>query len=208
MAVGRRSVQRSGHGTVADDGAANRGLCRGERSHDPGNQTGAADALIAVIEDPNWAMFEGEAHARLAVQLNKLDLPYAALLAYAKAMAADPEGVGSEAGKAVDLADKVGDQAVLEPVFAKNLGLDVDDATRSRMAYLAARENHRAGQLATAAAILKLVKPNDPYYPEAKALEGVILSLQKRHGDALARSRLRWRSAAELSGRTLPTSFR
>ena len=34
MAVGRRSVQRSGHGTVADDGAANRGLCRGERSHD------------------------------------------------------------------------------------------------------------------------------------------------------------------------------
>ena len=92
-----------------------------------GNQTGAADALIAVIEDPNWAMFEGEAHARLAVQLNKLDLPYAALLAYAKAMAADPEGVGSEAGKAVDLADKVGDQAVLEPVFAKNLGLDVDD---------------------------------------------------------------------------------
>ena len=151
-----------------------------------GNQTGAADALIAVIEDPNWAMFEGEAHARLAVQLNKLDLPYAALLAYAKAMAADPEGVGSEAGKAVDLADKVGDQAVLEPVFAKNLGLDVDDATRSRMAYLAARENHRAGQLATAAAILKLVKPNDPYYPEAKALEGVILSLQKRHGDALA----------------------
>ena len=101
-------------------------------------------------------------------------------------MAADPEGVGSEAGKAVDLADKVGDQAVLEPVFAKNLGLDVDDATRSRMAYLAARENHRAGQLATAAAILKLVKPNDPYYPEAKALEGVILSLQKRHGDALA----------------------
>ena len=151
-----------------------------------GNQTGAADALIAVIEDPNWAMFTGEAHARLAVQLNKLDLPYAALLAYAKAMAADPEGVGSEAGKAVDLADKVGDQAVLEPVFAKNLGLDVDEATRSRMAYLAARENHRAGQLATAAAILKLVKPNDPYYPEAKALEGVILSLQKRHGDALA----------------------
>ena len=83
-----------------------------------GKQTGAADALIAVIEEPEWAMCTGEAHARLAVQLNKLDLPYAALLAYAKAMAADPEGVGSEAGKAVDLADKVGDQAVLEPVFA------------------------------------------------------------------------------------------
>mgnify|MGYP001413291188 CR=1 FL=1 len=151
-----------------------------------GNQAGAADALIAVIEDPAWDMFDGEAHARLAVLLNRLELPYAALLAYSKALAADPEGVGSEAGKAVDLADKVGDQAILEPVFASNLGLDVDEATRSRMAYLAARENHRAGQLATASAILRLVKPNDPYYPEAKALEGVILSLQKRYGDALA----------------------
>jgi len=151
-----------------------------------GNQVGAADALIAVIDDPEWDVFDGEAYARLALLLNKLELPYSSLLAYTRALEADPEGVGSEANKAVDLADQVGDQAVLEPVFANNLGLDVDDATRSRMAYLAARENHRAGQLATAAAMLKLVKPNDPYYPEAKALEGVILSLQKRYGDALA----------------------
>ncbi len=151
-----------------------------------GNQTGAADALMAVINDPNWDMFDGEAHARLAVLLQRLELPYSALLAYTKALEADPEGVGSEANSAVNLADQVGDQAILEPVFANNLGLDVDDATRSRMAYLAARENHRSGNLSTSAAMLKLVKPNDPYYPEAKALEGVILSLQKRHGEALA----------------------
>lgn len=150
-----------------------------------GDQAGAADGLIAVIEAPEWNAFDGEAHARLAVLLRNLDLPYSALVAYTKALEADPEGVGSEANKAVDLADQVGDQAILEPVFANNLGLDVDDATRSRMAYLAARENHRAGQLSTAAAMLKIVKPNDPYYPEAKALEGVVLSLQKRHGDAL-----------------------
>ena len=149
-----------------------------------GNQTGAADAS-QVIEDPNWAMFEGEAHARLAVQLNKLDLPYAALLAYAKAMAADPEGVGSEAGKAVDLADKVGDQAVLSPCSPR---ISVSTSTmQPAVAWpTSQRENHRAGQLATAAAILKPAASNDPYYPEAKALEGVILSLQKRHGDALA----------------------
>jgi tetratricopeptide (TPR) repeat protein len=84
------------------------------------------------------------------------------------------------------LADKVGDQAILEPVFANNLDLDVDNATRSRMAYLAARENHREGNLAVGAAMLKMVTPSDPYYPEAKALEGVILSLQKRHNEALA----------------------
>lgn len=151
-----------------------------------GNMAGAADAVVAVIQDPQWDAFDGEAHARLATMLTNFELPYSALIAYSKALEADPEGVGSEANKAVALADSVGDQAILEPVFATNLGLDVDDATRSRMAYLAARENHRAGNLATAAAMLKLVKPNDPYYPEAKALEGVILSLQDRHGDALA----------------------
>jgi len=151
-----------------------------------GNLAGAADAVVAVIQDPQWSVFDGEAHARLATMLTNFELPYSALIAYSKALEADPEGVGSEANKAVALADAVGDQAILEPVFATNLGLDVDDATRSRMAYLAARENHRAGNLATAAAMLKLVKPNDPYYPEAKALEGVILSLQDRHGDALA----------------------
>ena len=151
-----------------------------------GNMAGSADAVIAVIDNPKWDHFDGEAHARLATMLKNFDLPYSALVAYTKALEADPEGVGSEAGKAVDLADIVGDQAILEPIFAGNLGLGVDDETRSRMAYLAARENHRSGNLATAAVMLKMVKPNDPYYPEAKALEGVILSLQDRHGDALA----------------------
>ena len=151
-----------------------------------GNRAAAADGLITIIEDPGWAMFNGEAHARLAVMLQGFDLPYSALVAYTKALEADPEGVGSEAGKAVELADKVGDQAILEPVFASNLGLEVDDNTRSRMAYLAARENHRSGNLSTAAAMLKMVKPNDPFYPEAKSLEGIILSLQGRYGDALA----------------------
>ena len=151
-----------------------------------GNQSAAADGLVAIAESEEWTMFHAEAYARLAVLLNKLELPYSALIAYSKALALDPAGVGSEAGKAVDLADKVGDQAILEPVFAGNIGLDVDDATRSRMAYLAARENHRKGNLAVAGAMLKMVKPNDPYYPEAKALEGVLLSLQDQHGNALA----------------------
>ena len=151
-----------------------------------GNKAAAADGLIAITESEQWSIFHAEAYARLAVMLKKMDLPYSALIAYSKALAADPEGVGSEAGKAVDLADTVGDQAILEPVFAGNIGLDVDDSTRSRMAYLAARENYRSGSLAIAGAMLKMVKPNDPYYPEAKALEGVILSLQDQHGNALA----------------------
>ena len=151
-----------------------------------GNKAAAADELVALTESEEWSMFRAEAYARLAMLLKNLELPYSALIAYSKALAEDPQGVGSEAGKAVDLADQVGDQAILEPVFAGNIGLDVDEATRSRMAYLAARENYRSGNLAVAGAMLKMVKPNDPYYPEAKALEGVILSLQDQHGNALA----------------------
>ena len=44
----------------------------------------------------------------------------------------------------------------------------------------------KPAKLAVAGAMLKMVKPNDPYYPEAKALEGVLLSLQDQHGNALA----------------------
>ena len=65
-----------------------------------------------------------------------------AKLAYERALATDATGVSSVAKKAIALADEVGDTALLEEVFSKNVGLDVDDATRSRMAYLAAREAH------------------------------------------------------------------
>ena len=88
--------------------------------------------------------------------------------------------------EAIALADKVGDTALLEKVFAANVGLDVDDATRSRMAYLAAREAHAKNNLGTAAAILKMVSKNDPYFPEAKTLEGVILARQGKPESALA----------------------
>jgi tetratricopeptide (TPR) repeat protein len=150
-----------------------------------GNKAAAADELITLTENPQWPTFHAEAYARLAVLLNQMDLPYSALAAYTKALEIDPEGVSSEVQKAVALADKVGDQAILEPVFAKNIGLTVDDATRSRMAYLAARENQRKGNLGVAGAMLQMVQAKDPYYPEAKSLEGVILALQGRHEAAL-----------------------
>ena len=150
-----------------------------------GNKAAAADELIALTENPDWPVFHAEAYARLAVLLNQMDLPYSALAAYTKALELDPEGVSSEVQKAVALADKVGDQAILEPVFASNIGLSVDDATRSRMAYLAARENQRRGNLGVAGAMLQMVEAKDPYYPEAKSLEGIILALQGRHEAAL-----------------------
>ena len=151
-----------------------------------GRKAQVADLLVEVVENPDHAVFHAEAYARLAGVLESLDLPFAALMAHERALATDADLASGSAKKAIALADKVGDTALLEKVFAANVGLDVDDATRSRMAYLAAREAHAKNNLGTAAAILKMVSKNDPYFPEAKTLEGVILARQGKPESALA----------------------
>ena len=157
-----------------------------DAAYKDGRKAQVADLLLAVTQNPEHAAFHAEAFARLGGVLGELDLPYASLIAYEKALAADAEGVSSVAKKAIALADQVGDTALLEGVFAANVGLDVDPATRSRMAYLAAREAHHKGNYGTAMAILKMVDKDDPFYAEAKALEGVVASLQGRYDAALA----------------------
>lgn len=150
-----------------------------------GQSARAADGLVALVEDPAQAVFHAEAYARLGSVLEDLDLPYGALVAYERALEKDPIAVSSIASNAIALGDKVGDTALLEPVFAANVGLDVDAATRSRMAYLAAREAHHAGNYMSALGLLKMVGATDPYFAEARSLEGVVLAIQGRHRDAL-----------------------
>jgi tetratricopeptide (TPR) repeat protein len=151
-----------------------------------GRKAEVADLLVAVVETPDHAAFHAEAYARLGGVLQSLDLPYAALMAHERALGTDATVAAGSAKHAIDLADKVGDTALLEKVFAANVGLDVDAATRSRMAYLAAREAHAKNNLGTAAAILRMVSKDDPAYPEAKTLEGVILARQGKPESALA----------------------
>ena len=151
-----------------------------------GRKKEAADRLVVVAEDPANEIFHAEAYARLGAILKELELPYSALLAYAKALEASPQAVASEVKKMIELGDVVGDTALLEPLLAQNVGLSVDKDTQSRMAYLAARGANRTGNYATALAILKMVSDKDPNYAEAKQLEGIVLSLQGRPKDALA----------------------
>ncbi|MEC7947004.1 MAG: tetratricopeptide repeat protein, partial [Myxococcota bacterium] len=151
-----------------------------------GRMAEVADRLVDVVQADEHAAFHAEAYARLGGILERLDLPYAALMAHERALATDAELASGSAKDAIALADKVGDTALLETVFSANVGLDVDDATRSRMAYLAAREAHAKGNLGTAAAILRMVAKTDPYFPEAKTLEGVILARQGKPESALA----------------------
>ncbi len=158
-----------------------------EANFQAGQKARAADSLVVLIADPAQAAFQAEAYVKLGNLLVDLDLPYGALMAYARAIYADPRSEYTEGviDKAFSLADQVGDQAVLEPVFAKNVGGQVDKRTRSRMGYLAARETYRQGNLSLALTLLKLVVPDSPIHPDALVLEGVILNQQGRPGDAL-----------------------
>jgi tetratricopeptide (TPR) repeat protein len=158
-----------------------------EANFQAGQKARAADALVALVTDPAQAAFQAEAYVKLGNVLVDLDLPYGALLAFARAIYADTNAEYTEGviDKAFALADQVGDPAVLEPVFAKNVGGQVDKKTRSRMGYLAARENYRQGNLSLALTLLKLVIPDSPIHPDALMLEGVILNQQNRPGDAL-----------------------
>ncbi len=156
-----------------------------DEAFDAGRKKEAADLLVEVVENPDHAQFHAEAYYRLGGLLESFDLPYSALVAYEKALATDAPLVKEAAAKAIALADKVGDTALLEDVFSKNLGLEVDAKVRSRMAYLAARESFARGIHPLALATLKMVDASDPYFPEAKALEGVAMAQLGRHQDAL-----------------------
>ena len=144
---------------------------------------------LELINDPARAPFRAEALAKLGDLFYTLDLPYAALTAWVQAFeAADDTNVGEiglSVPNAIAAAQKVGDMAALEKPFSKNFGLARTEDVRGEMAYLAAREAFHDDSFGLALAMLKMVKEGDPHYPDAKALEGVILNQQGRPNDAL-----------------------
>ena len=152
-----------------------------------GRKGEVADLLVEIIDQEELhVQLRAEAYARLGKVLQSFDLPYSALVAYQGALATDAVLTQDSAKTAIALADDVGDTAILEKVFADNLGLEVSAETRSRMAYLAAREAHSRGMYPLALASLTMVVETDPFYPEAKALEGVTQSLLGNPNGALA----------------------
>lgn len=156
-----------------------------DEAYKAGRLKEVADLLLEVIDNPDHEVFHAECYARLGGVLEKLELPYAALIAHERALATNAELVPKSAEAAIKLADKVGDTALLEATFGANVGIDVSKETRSRMAYLAALESQRNDQAIVALSILKMVDKSDPFYPEAKALEGVLLSTTGKPEKAL-----------------------
>ncbi len=154
-----------------------------------GQKARAADALVAIVADPLKTPFYGEAYAKLGDLLVDLDLPYAATLAWRQAFLVaadwDAEAVGRRVPKSIETADKVGDLAVLQGPFSKNVGIARTEDVRGQMGYYAAREAFRQGSYGLSLGLLKLVKQGDPLYAKAKMLEGIVLNAQSKPDTAL-----------------------
>jgi tetratricopeptide (TPR) repeat protein len=151
-----------------------------------GQKTQAADALLPIIDDDTKAAAHGEAWLKLGDLLTGFDMEYSALLAYGRAIEADPIIGAAKVKQAIDLADKLGDTRAIAPILARNVALDVDDDTKSRMAYLASRHNVQEGNFGVALGMLYLVKKDSSIKMEAEALRGVLLAQQGKYNEALA----------------------
>ncbi|MCB9764286.1 MAG: hypothetical protein H6739_31225 [Alphaproteobacteria bacterium] len=150
-----------------------------------GNKEAAMDALVAIARDPEKERFHGAAYASMGGVLATMDYPYASLVAYGHGIRLDPARSAQGVAPSLALAEKVSDTAYLEQVFSANIGLEVDAATRSRLAYMAARGSYLQGNFATAMGILTLVSKDASEYAQAQALKGVVLSQQGKHTEAL-----------------------
>ncbi len=156
-----------------------------DEAMESGEKTKAADALLPILDNEELSPLHGEAWVALGDLLVSFDMQYSALIAYANGIEANPETAASKVGLAMDLAADLGDDALLGPVLATNVGVDVDPDTRSRMAYLAARHYFTSSELGMAKGILMMVSSDSPVYPDAQLLKGVLLAQQGKHSDAL-----------------------
>lgn len=151
-----------------------------------GDTGGAMNALVAIVDNPEQEAFHGLAYAALGGLLKNQEYPYAALAAYSKAIELDPENNADSVQPALQAAGDVGDTALLEKVFASNVGLDVAPEVRSELAYLAARGSYARGNYSTSLGILSLVSKDSPNYAKGLALKGVVLAQQGKYTDAMA----------------------
>ena len=151
-----------------------------------GQKTHAADALLPIVMDPVNGQAHGEAWIKMGSLLAEFDMEYSALIAYGNAINADPATGAAKVSEAIALARKLSDQRFLGPILAANVGLQVDKATRSDIAYLAARHYFQDQQEGMALGMLRMVDSKSSVYADSQALNGVILTQQGRYNDALA----------------------
>jgi hypothetical protein len=165
-----------------------------------GDKAGAAAALMAILHpevdtdtespdgeevDDEQRLLEAEAWGRLAEVYASYNLPYAAVLSYREAFASDLVQNTARVAEALRLAEAVNDETALGPGLGANLAIAVEPEVRSKVALVAAREAFRRAEYGLGLGLLLTVDQSASVYPDAQALQGVILAQQGRYNDAL-----------------------
>lgn len=151
-----------------------------------GNRQAAAAALIEIIDNPLNTQVHGEAFAHLGELYESEDLLLAAIGAYGRGIALDPVHNAPLVGKALALAEKVGEPGYVAEAVGNNVGIRVDPAVRNQLSIVAARYNIDKNSWGPALAILMMGDKSAPRYEEIELLRGIALSAQGRHQDAVA----------------------
>jgi tetratricopeptide (TPR) repeat protein len=146
---------------------------------------GAGAALLPILDDPERSVEHPAAWARMGDLFADNDLPYAALLAYARAAEVDLDALGPRLDRAIDLAAQVGDEAVLESSLTE-VPDTIATPLRTRAKMLGARHRIRAGDFEGALDLLKGVRTSSPWYARVQHLRGIAHSNLGNSGDALA----------------------
>ncbi|MBN2798101.1 MAG: tetratricopeptide repeat protein [Deltaproteobacteria bacterium] len=146
-----------------------------------GGHPAEAEALLAPVLGE-----DGAAWGLYSRSLDEQGYPYAALIAAAEALRRDPAVAPEHLHRALELSGRVQDMGALGAVLAANMGMEASAEDRAEMAWLASRHAFEGQELGAAGALLVMVGPDSPHYPEAQMLRGVVLAQQGRYTDALA----------------------
>lgn len=147
--------------------------------------SGAAGALMTVINDPGQSNAHGAAYGLLGRALQSLSLPYSALVTYEKSFEVDMLSNNNHIENAIVLGITLDRSDILGHSLAKGYGQISSNDDRARVGYGAAKYAQQNGDFAIASAMLSVVGKEDPQYAQVKNLEGIIMSLQGNPEGAL-----------------------
>lgn len=151
-----------------------------------GNRDAAMQALTAILDDPTKAEVHGEAWAHLGDLYAESKLSLAAVGAYGRGLALDPQHAGAALEKALALVEETGEPGLVAEALGNNVGIPATGATRNEMAAIAARYSLAQGSYGPAIGILLMGDKAADGFEDVELLRGIALSQQGQYGAAVA----------------------
>lgn len=150
-----------------------------------GDKAAAADALLALVDDPAKAAVHGEAWGHLGEMYAELGLELAATGAFGKALSLDPGRGNMFADKALALVEKTREGGLVAEALGTQLSIQIPPEKKNAAAVLGARYQLDHGGYGTALGLLMTANKAGAGFEDVELLRGVVLAQQQRANDAI-----------------------